>query len=118
MGAELRRVIAVAFEKQKVFDHYIENELALRHSPRHYLRRQIRVKHGAVVFVAMRKLMFYKFPEWVRDDNWAAEEMSEHNRRKFIVSKELGLGIDMQNDDDTQETEGEEEAQQLQEAAQ
>ena len=91
---ELRDVINLAFDKLNVYTSYIDNNFDLRHSPRHYLMRQLRVDHGKIVHLAMRKIMYYKYPEWVESDNWASEEMSDHNLRKFLISEKLGIGME------------------------
>ena len=91
---ELRDIIDVAFDKLNVYTKYIENNFELRHSPKHYLMRQLRVDHGKIIHLSMRKIMYYKYPEWVESDNWASEEMSDHNLRKFIISEKLGIGLE------------------------
>merc|ERR1712130_745088 len=85
--SELRDVVDLAFDKLNIYTSYIDTQFNLRHSPRHYLMRQIRVNHGKIVFLAMRKIMYSKYPQWAESDNWASEEMSDHNRRNFIVSE-------------------------------
>ena len=92
--SELRDIINLAFDKLNVYTFYIENNFDLRHSPKHYLMRQLRVDHGKIVYLTMRKIMYYKYPEWVESDNWAKEEMSDHNKRKFIISEKLGIGLE------------------------
>ena len=104
--SELRNVIEVAFDKMNIYCDYIEHQFGLRHSPKHYLMRQIRVDHGTIVFLATRKILYYKYPEWVQSDNWAKEEMSEHNRRKFLISHELGIGLEHLEDDNMESIDG------------
>ena len=85
--SELRDVIDLAFDKLNIYTSYIDNHFNLRHSPKHYLMRQIRVNHGKIVFLSMRKIMYHKYPEWAQSDNWAVEELGDRNRRSFIVSE-------------------------------
>jgi len=98
--SELRALMQLAFQKLHMYTHYIEHEFALRHSPKHYLMRQLRVDHRAVVFMVMRKIMYDKYPAWVASDNWATAEMSEENDKRFIIVERLGLQEDEPTDVD------------------
>jgi len=78
--SDLRDLIQLAFKKLHIYSNYIEQHFELRHSPKHYLMRQLRRDHGHVVFLAMRKIMYHKYPQWVQNDNWATFEMAKkHN---------------------------------------
>merc|ERR1712228_61910 len=85
--SELRDVIDLAFDKLNIYTSYIDNHFNLRHSPKHYLMRQLRVNHGKIVFLSMRKIMYCKYPQWAQSDNWATDEMGDRNKRDFIISE-------------------------------
>eukprot|EP01084_Bolivina_argentea_P165268 287125_1 len=99
--SDLRDIIDLSYDKLNIYSAYIENNFDLRHSPKHYLLRQLRIDHGKIVFLSIRKIMYYKYPKWVENDNWANDEMTQPNLRKFIISNELGIGIEnLKNDND------------------